>query len=651
MFSRTGCLHVLTWCHVVEKRTHRARLSFPAWLMGDTFAELPEFFETELAESIRSRTETLSSFRELGPPDLCHVLKSNGRKDVGTYHLVSGVDASSSATLATYITSLSYEIEQGSAWLGSKASFRIKGGVFCCYNAFSRLDVRVEVCIPGSVQTYTVNARGERGNATPEIWQETYLSAALRAILYADHPTYALLGYRKLDLFPTPDHEMRFVMAAENLFFKGWQLGSDPEIQVATIVYNHLSAGILRYFGGLSRYEHAVNLFEKLWSREPEVAALVARSYLYINEEIKAVQIMHQALQLNPHNFAVLHVQIDFLCAKGQVQWAVELAKQAVRCAPSEYVTWAKLAECHIKAGNWAEALLTLNSCPMFTYAEPDLHRIPPASRTHLPISRLALQSKLLEEDPTSTADADPALLRLPAPALRGTFASAYAILTKLVHALGWDDLLKYRSQVFVMEEEYRNPQPKEQADQPGKSNERGDHWLTFTDKRLCERWLDNLFMVLYEDLRIYTIWRAEQGHYDAQSLPYERTGNDWEILGELALRLHHPTEAYDAFVHCIQAKFSAKAYMYLLEHFTETLDVEKALSAAMHLAAYQHRWYGDHVYPSKVGQCIFHLIRAEGLGKVSNTLISMKPRPATLHIMQRYFAYAQEFRLVGSDA
>ena len=354
--------------------------------MGDTFAELPEFFETELAESIRSRTETLSSFRELGPPDLCHVLKSNGRKDVGTYHLVSGVDASSSATLAAYITSLSYEIEQGSAWLGSKASFRIKGGVFCCYNAFSRLDLRVEVCIPGSVQTYTVNARGERGNATPEIWQETYLSAALRAILYADHPTYSLLGYRKLNPFPTPDHEMRFIMAAENLFFKGWQLGSDPEIQVATIVYNHLSAGILRYFGGLSRYEHAVNLFEKLWSREPEVAALVARSYLYINEEIKAVQIMHQALQLNPHNFAVLHVQIDFLCAKGQVQWAVELAKQAVRCAPSEYMTWAKLAECHIKAGNWAEALLTLNSCPMFTYAEPDLHRIPPASRTH-PVS------------------------------------------------------------------------------------------------------------------------------------------------------------------------------------------------------------------------------------------------------------------------
>lgn len=48
------------------------------------------------------------------------------------------------------------------------------------------------------------------------------------------------------------------------------------------------------------------------------------------------------------------------------------------------------------------------------------------------------------------------ALLRLPAPALRGTFAKAYALLTRLVSQIGWDELLKCRSSVFVMEEEYR---------------------------------------------------------------------------------------------------------------------------------------------------------------------------------------------------
>lgn len=53
-------------------------------------------------------------------------------------------------------------------------------------------------------------------------------------------------------------------------------------------------------------------------------------------------------------------------------------------------------------------------------------------------------------------AQADPALLRLPAPGLRGTWARAYSLLTRLVAKIGWDELLKTRSAVFVMEEEYR---------------------------------------------------------------------------------------------------------------------------------------------------------------------------------------------------
>lgn len=46
--------------------------------------------------------------------------------------------------------------------------------------------------------------------------------------------------------------------------------------------------------------------------------------------------------------------------------------------------------------------------------------------------------------------------MRLPAPGLRGTFAKAYHLLTLLVAKIGWDELLKTRSVVFVMEEEYR---------------------------------------------------------------------------------------------------------------------------------------------------------------------------------------------------
>ena len=47
--------------------------------MGDAFVSQPEFFEVDVNEGLQSRTETLASFRELGPPDLCHVIKTTGR--------------------------------------------------------------------------------------------------------------------------------------------------------------------------------------------------------------------------------------------------------------------------------------------------------------------------------------------------------------------------------------------------------------------------------------------------------------------------------------------------------------------------------------------------------------------------------------------
>jgi hypothetical protein len=64
----------------------------------------------------------------------------------------------------------------------------------------------------------------------------------------------------------------------------GWQLGSDPEIQVATVVSNHLTAGIMKYFGDSFRFGPAVNLFEKLVVKEGEIACLLAQSYLGMSE-------------------------------------------------------------------------------------------------------------------------------------------------------------------------------------------------------------------------------------------------------------------------------------------------------------------------------------------------------------------------------
>jgi hypothetical protein len=193
--------------------------------MSELFKDIPEFVETDIGESLTARTETLASFRELGPPDLCHVVKSYGtkaaQKDIGSYHYISGAEASSSASLAAYLNSLQFHVEETPAWFGKGSGWRVRHGTYCCFNAFSRVDVRVEVRIPGGVDAYVVDLRGERHEATPEIWQETYLSALLRAIRYADDASYRLAGYRKLDPITTVDGEVRFLKAAEELFFNG----------------------------------------------------------------------------------------------------------------------------------------------------------------------------------------------------------------------------------------------------------------------------------------------------------------------------------------------------------------------------------------------------------------------------------------------
>ena len=66
------------------------------------------------------------------------------------------------------------------------------------------------------------------------------------------------------------------------------------------------------------------------------------------DEEVKAVQIMGTAMKETPQSYLLLHIQCDFLRSKGKHEWALKLARQAVNCAPSEFVTWEKLTDIYI---------------------------------------------------------------------------------------------------------------------------------------------------------------------------------------------------------------------------------------------------------------------------------------------------------------
>jgi len=239
----------------------------------------------------------------------------------------------------------------------------------------------------------------------------------------------------------------------------GRQLSSDPETQVPNTVSNHLTSGILKYIHTTGRYTSGINLFEKLRTRDVEVSSLLARVQMMADEEVQAVRLMYDALQDVPMDYALLDCQAGFCQSKGEGEMALECAKRAVTAAPSEFSTWARLAEVYVSMEQWDLALLTLNSCPMFTYQDKDTPRMPQPSRIMLPILAESILDEIDEGQPKQGDPHDyvhPSLRKIHAANYQGTFLKAYNLLTKIAAAIGWDQLLKARSEVFVMEEEYR---------------------------------------------------------------------------------------------------------------------------------------------------------------------------------------------------
>lgn len=248
------------------------------------------------------------------------------------------------------------------------------------------------------------------------------------------------------------------------------------------MVSNHLTTGLLKYFQTTGRYASGVNLFEKLRTQNVEVSSLLSKVLFMGNEEVEGVRALHQALKEIPMDYVMLDTQAEFLLRKvktaatpeqreERLRMALGCADRSTIAAPSEFGTWARLAQVYVTMEDWENALTILNSCPMFTYQDKDAPVMPDPKDVHLPtLPETRLDEIDSEPESRYSEQVDPSLLNLRAAGYRGTFKQAYSILTEMTAKIGWDQLLKIRSNVFVMEDEYRNERL-EPASYPAKRN------------------------------------------------------------------------------------------------------------------------------------------------------------------------------------
>jgi len=85
--------------------------------------------------------------------------------------------------------------------------------------------MRVEVKIPGTVESYCVDERRVQREASEALWLETFLCGVLRAYAYADDGSgdaiKKIVAVRRFDPIVNTELEHKFLDAAERLFSKG----------------------------------------------------------------------------------------------------------------------------------------------------------------------------------------------------------------------------------------------------------------------------------------------------------------------------------------------------------------------------------------------------------------------------------------------
>lgn len=276
----------------------------------------------------------------------------------------------------------------------------------------------------------------------------------------------------------------------------------------------------------------------------------------------------------------------EFLLDRGDLKKAEHFASEALKSSPTDFSNWERLIKIKIGLMESEEALSILNNGPMSMYSECEFYKnLPNPVAVSLPFQSDGMESDNQHPNLTnnefnnhassnsnhSSSQALVILQKLKAPGLKGSYKQAYDLLVSLYKEFGWDGLLHCRSKIFVMEQElYADDQNIVKSDKYENNTQANEKdtvihntlrsplnepvqlgtainntistakFLKSTNKKLCERWLDNLILTLFEDLRIFALFSEELKKVELEGIGIGRGAKEWLLLGKLSVRLNH---------------------------------------------------------------------------------------------------------------
>ncbi|KAJ1512711.1 hypothetical protein HMI54_011918 [Coelomomyces lativittatus] len=366
---------------------------------------------------------------------------------------------------------------------------------------------------------------------------------------------------------------------------------------------------------------------------EEDALGLLASAYLAEDMDSVAAKVLYQGLKMYPNSVCLLTTQVDFLLKKKKVDTALKVATRLVGMNPLDFSAWHRLIQVYLMQKDWAHVLLAMNVCPMFSVQLKESMSIPVTTVTWFP---KPLDPDYVEPFTCTTPPWEP----------QGPFPWMYTLLTHMIQAIGWEQTLQCRAKVFVMEHE------------PYSSS-----------KRLCERWLDDVFICLYQDLSAHAMYK------DHPQL--KRSAMEWEQLGDLTVRLNLAKEALPMYLACLatvhasrsslgliqvdilgrKLAFVPRVLLKLIQCCVLTKEVAIGIRVVMKLLEHPQFYtsilegvYGEVLFPNPVTEAMFKFIQIAGLSFLQTELLQLKPPTMIYKRITAMLEYAEQLQVKGYD-
>lgn len=626
-------------------------------------------------QALNERIMKLSSqefTNTLGPQDLVTIVKRDGQKrTIGTFLYVAGLDSSDPTTIAVWLKELVECIEEKpQLWFGKNVKFTVERISYTTWNIFRQCDMTVTVHLPGRIENEFIDKSGNtlefEGTEEADIsWVEAFMSGKMRDLMCMvenrdDGEVINVVETKILN--PLMSGQLDgvadiFINVFPMFFPRGGEVGS-PCIygnMPSTLTNNYLVETLCETVRLTKNKIKCLKMLQELKQAFGSIVnIIIARILLSNNSELEGVKLIYETLKEidDPiYQCELLHLQAKYLLDHCDPFFALSASQKAVDLTPNAFIPWYYLVKSYIALGDYKNALLSLNSLPMNLASLAQKYQYSRILNTdgnngnvelHLPLPLDVVLDEVTNLNSTLVMEEHKAvnqdLYGLKASNLNNTFQWIYELLCEITKNIGWEKLLQCRAELFLMEDEYDHLDLED-------TESGADASRAVKGKRLCERWFDNLFMLLYDDLKTNSQWQANELK--------PQTTLEWELVGLCCFRLRQFRNAKAAFENGLQKRFSSQSSRKLLQLLlmerkvnpSENID-QQIINLCVKLCCWSHRWYSE--FSVLLLDAMSPIVEVMGITRVDNEVNSRFPASVAKlfhdNILSFYKKYANDY-------